>query len=98
MVQPLPASQCLHHSFTALPTSVTSSRVQQLVQEPHSRVDAGVGVTGGRKPWPSRTSNFCFSSDCNARSTLRRDKPVASITALIVVAPLSTARATFDVT
>ena len=33
-----------------------------------------------------------------ARSTLRRDNPVASITVLIVVAPLSTARATFDIT
>src|ERR1700743_1754634 len=101
MVQPLPASQYLHHSLTDFPASVTSSRVQQLVQEPHCLTSSGacgVEAPGARKPCPSRTSSFCFSSAFNARSTLRRDSPVISITALIVVAPPSTARATFDIT
>src|SRR3984957_7432388 len=101
MVQPLPATQNLHHSFTAFPASVTSSRVQQLVQEPQSRAccgACGAAIPGTLKPCPSRTSSFCFSRAFNARSTLRRDSPVASITALIVAAPPSTARATFDIT
>src|ERR1700744_1489030 len=101
MVQPLPASQYLHHSLTDLPASVTSRRVQQLVQEPHSLTSSGAcgaAAPRARKPCPSRTSSFCFSSAFNARSTLRRDTPVISITALIVLAPLSTARATCDIT
>src|SRR6202012_2590843 len=100
MVQPLPASQYLHHSLTDLPASTTSSSVQQLVHDPQSRTSCGAcgaDTPGARKPCPSRTSHFCFSSEFNARSTLRRDNPVASITALILVAPPATARATSEV-
>src|ERR1700744_2224631 len=100
MVQPLPATQYWHHSLTDLPASTTSSSVQQLVHDPQSRTSLGAcaaAAPAALKPCPSRTSHFCFSSEFNERSTLRRDNPVASITALIFAAPPATARATSEV-
>jgi len=99
MLQPPPVMMWLQTVFTGLPRSVTSSTLQHNVHVPHSRtVGADAGMPSAHEPWPWRNSSFCFSSAFNARSTLRRDNPVASIIAFVVVAPLSTARTTTNVT
>src|SRR5579871_2403626 len=98
MVQPVPVSQYLHSSFTGFSTAVTSRISQQRLHDPHCRAFCFAGAPGILMPSLSRTSRFCFSSHWSARSTLRRDNPVASTIPRIVVAPLSTARATFEMT
>src|SRR6266571_8430188 len=90
MVHPVPVCQCLHSWFTGLSTPATSRISQQALHDPHCRAGRVVfGRPVGLKPCPSRTRSFCFSSAFNARSILRRDNPVASITLFIVVAPAS---------
>src|SRR6185312_266211 len=98
MVHPFPVSQCLHNVFTGFATAVTSRISQQQLHDPHCRPFCFVGMLGVLKPSLSRIRRFCFSSEYNARSTLRRDSPVRSITPRIVVAPLSTATTTFEIT
>src|SRR5579864_176074 len=96
MAHPLLVSQCLHNSFAGFATAVTSRISQQRLHDSHCRTFCFVGILVVLKPSLLRMSRFCFSSECNARSTLRRDNPVASITPRIVVAPLSSARITFE--
>src|SRR5688500_13829089 len=97
MVHPLPVSQCLHSSFTGFVTAVTSRISQQQLHDPHCRTFGFAGMPGGLRPSLSRIIRFCFSSECNARSTFKRDNPVTSIMPRTVVAPLSTARATCEI-